>query len=279
MKKDNIKNTFSGLKINKKVLSDKEKEKMLSVFLDNMTQSDLRTQKPKVRTVSYLSRIFLAASVIGLICVFAWKYIPNKTISTSELRTVTLSDNTTVTLRPGAKLSYSPLLFRFTRNVRLSGEAWFDVRTKGHFSVTSTLAIVNVLGTEFSVNTDPVFSTQCYRGMVEVLSNQTRKTVTLHAGEQVNIVNGAFTKSSISERAPYWVNNKFEFRNQLLSEVISIMAKHYHIQVNGLKSAEGFDFTGSFPADNLDIACQLIFGPYNLSYQLEDDTLSIETSH
>lgn len=279
MKKDNNKNIFSGLNIKKKKLSDKEREEMLSVFLENMTQSDLKSRTSNTRISYKPIHFFLAASIIGLICTLTWKYIPDKIILAPELKTVILSDNTTVILSPGAKLSYNPFFFHFTRQVALSGQACFNVQKKGHFSVISTLGIVNVLGTIFSVDTEPIFNTRCYKGKVEVLSTQTQRTISVDAGEEVNLVNGELLKKTIFESSPYWINNRFEFKNQPLKEVISIMSKQFHLQLRGIECTEGLDFTGSFPADNLSTACKLIFGPYDVSYKIREDTLYIETSH
>lgn len=279
MKKDNNKNIFSGLKIKKKHLSQKEKKEMLDVFMKNIEQSELTSERQNTKTVSMLSRIILAASVIGIVSVLALKYIPNKTILAPKQQTILLSDNTSVTLRKGASLSYSPFRFLFSRNVELSGEAFFNVQKKGAFSVISKLGTVKVLGTEFAIETTPVFKTQCYSGMVEVQSNQTQETELLHPGVEVVLNNGKLDKRNIQERIPQWVHNRFVFENQKLSDVISILGEHYHIKITGLSVTEGLDFTGSFPADDLSIACQLVFGPYGLKYQINGDTLDIIDTH
>lgn len=273
MRKNETKNIFSGLKIKKKKLSDKEKQEMLAIFMHNIELKKSSQQQPKV--LLPLPRILIAASVIGIICLFSWKFIAYKTLYASENQTITLSDNTCITLRSGTSLSYSPVLFRLHRNVSLAGEAFFDVKTKGAFSVSTNLGEIKVLGTEFQVTTTPEFNTQCFKGVVEMQDKNAEKSIILYQGEQATLIDGSLIKSELLESKPYWTNNKFNFKNKPLTNVTSILAKHYHLKISGLDVTDGLDFSGSFPSNNLDVACKLVFGPYNLLYKVETDTLTI----
>ena len=279
MKNNKTNNIFTGLKIKKKELSDKEKEEMLAVFMNNIAEHEASPKRYRIRPFSRISQVLVAASVIGIICIVAWKYIPETTHTSTDLQTITLSDNTSVTLQKGATLAYSPLLFRFDRKVKLTGEAYFDVTKKGAFSVITDQGQVNVLGTEFVVSTTPVFSTQCYRGMVEVVSDKTKQKVILHPSEQASFIDDSLRKSDLTESAPYWVNNTFSFDSKPLSDVITILAQHYKLNVIGIEETNGLDFSGSFPADNRNIACELVFTPYDLRYRIEGDDLIISASH
>lgn len=88
---------------------------------------------------------------------------------------LTLQDGTNVWLNSGAEIEYPSLFAGNSRQVRLSGEALFDVSrdTRRPFVVETFACKVEVLGTRFNVNADErhdVFSTALMRGSVRVSS-------------------------------------------------------------------------------------------------------------
>lgn len=275
MKENDNEKIFSGLKIKKHSLSDKEKEDMLNTFIQNIQHKDEHALLHKTRSMSILYKLLIAASLIGFISLFSWQLFYTKNYIFPELATITLPDKTIVSLQKGSSLSYYPLRFLIHREVELKGIAYFNVQTKGSFSVNSKHGKVNVLGTKFTVTTTPSFKAQCYQGSVQVVDKQTTQSVILKPFEQVSILNGTLMKSNFAESSPYWLNNRFEFANQTLSCVVSALATNYQLHVIGMELTKGMDFSGSFPTDNIQVACQLVFGPYHLSYKIDGNYLII----
>ena len=127
-----------------------------------------------------------AAAVVILAVGIGWGYVSYKERSWANLMTrvaapegqrinLTLQDGTNVWLNSGAEIEYPSLFAGNSRQVRLSGEALFDVSrdTRRPFVVETFACKVEVLGTRFNVNADErhdVFSTALMRGSVRVSS-------------------------------------------------------------------------------------------------------------
>lgn len=101
-----------------------------------------------------------------------------------------LSDGTKVWLNSQSKLIYPTQFSDRERNVRLEGEAFFDVAHKEHlpFVVHSPLLAIKVLGTKFNVKAyfDEKSVVTLAEGKVEVETNDRKNKLTLKPNEQVS---------------------------------------------------------------------------------------------
>lgn len=106
---------------------------------------------------------------------------------TSETIHLVLEDGTRVYLAPGASLSYNVTTLPESREVRLSGDAYFDVmrnEDKPFFVRTGNIG-VKVLGTAFSVSSSPdVAQVVLERGMVRLISPEGASMVTLNPNQK-----------------------------------------------------------------------------------------------
>lgn len=163
------------------------------------------SRKSKVRRLVYRYAAAAAAVVIaGLSGVFVEREINyNKmTAQTNVLEvpagqrmSVTLSDGTQVQLNGNSKIEYPVIFSRKQRNVKLSGEAFFEVKhdERHPFIVETFASKVEVLGTRFNVYADEAseyFSTALVDGKVKVTTNdETAEQVVLAPDEMVKFVN------------------------------------------------------------------------------------------
>ncbi len=97
-----------------------------------------------------------------------------------------LPDGSKVWLNSGSKLTYNAGFGVNSRNVNLSGEAFFDIKHNAHvpFIVNTSDLSIRVLGTVFNVRSypdDKVIETTLVRGRIEVNSLN-------HEGEQQNTI-------------------------------------------------------------------------------------------
>ena len=144
------------------------------------------SRKSKVRRLVYRYAAAAAAVVIaGLSGVFVEREINyNKmTAQTNVLEvpagqrmSVTLSDGTQVQLNGNSRIEYPVIFSRRQRNVKLSGEAFFEVKhdERHPFIVETFASKVEVLGTRFNVYADEAsehFSTTLVDGKVKVTTN------------------------------------------------------------------------------------------------------------
>lgn len=163
------------------------------------------SRKSKVRRLVYRYAAAAAAVVIaGLSGVFVEREINyNKmTAQTNVLEvpagqrmSVTLSDGTHVQLNGNSRIEYPVIFSRRQRNVKLSGEAFFEVKhdERHPFIVETFASKVEVLGTRFNVYADEAseyFSTALVDGKVKVTTNdETAEQVVLAPDEMVRFVN------------------------------------------------------------------------------------------
>ena len=109
-----------------------------------------------------------------------------------------LSDGTTVRLNSGATISYPNVFSRKSRQVSLSGEAYFDVthNDRQPFTVNTFACRVEVLGTEFSVNADEEsgrFSTVLAEGSVRLTAvSDPDRTIVMKPDQKVSLSDGKF---------------------------------------------------------------------------------------
>jgi len=168
---------------------------------------------PKSKKFFRKRRIILASLVVFVIAsaVFIWIYsqsspaiIPQsqETIAVqngSRSRSM-LPDGTTVWLNAGSKLFYDDNFSGATREVRLEGEAFFDVvkQPQRPFIVHTSGIDIKVLGTSFNVKSypdDKTVETTLYHGSVKIFrENESEKSaIVLKPNEKVIIPKDAAT--------------------------------------------------------------------------------------
>ena len=140
-----------------------------------------------------LIRTFSAAAAVTLLCLSVWTaylYMQPVTIQTvstlAETRTVCLPDGSTVTLNHYSSLSYPEKFKSDKREVKLYGEAYFEVsKNKKH------PFIVQVLGTHFNVDAyqnNPDVKTTLLTGSVAV-SNKSKSVRVILKPNEIAIYN------------------------------------------------------------------------------------------
>jgi ferric-dicitrate binding protein FerR (iron transport regulator) len=148
-----------------------------------------------------------------------------------------LPDRSKVWLNAGATLRYPAAFKGDAREVTLSGEGYFEVRSdKQHPFYVATAAGVKVMayGTQFNVNTeDNTVQTILAEGKVSVLTAG-RPLVELQPGEQAvyDEVTGNLSVDRINlyEKLA-WKDGKIVFRNALLSEVFRKLSRRYNVDI------------------------------------------------
>jgi transmembrane sensor len=148
-----------------------------------------------------------------------------------------LPDGTVVTLNKGASLEYPSSFRGNTRNVKLSGEAYFEVKhnpTKP-FIITSQNVRIEVLGTSFYVNSKVDNNTMeviLNSGSVAVyFDNHKENAVFLSPGEKAEInPDGEKMEKDINTDQNYrsWMTQHFIYSNTPLITIITDLNKVYH---------------------------------------------------
>jgi ferric-dicitrate binding protein FerR (iron transport regulator) len=208
-------------------------------------------------------------------------FVSTKNGSKSKLQ---LPDGTQVWLNSGSNISYDNDFGGTTRQVRLTGEAFFDVVKDNArpFIIHTTTVDIKVLGTAFNVRSYPeekVTETALIRGAVEVtLKANADKKIYLKPNEKLIVSNDSALVKNDSIRVAdarkrpaamtltqvhhlnkdtvasevLWTKNKLVFDGETLGEVALKLERWYGVKViiqgDELKDIE---YTGVFDDDNL----------------------------
>lgn len=174
---------------------------------------------------------------------------------------VTLSDGSEVWLNSGSKLVYPRRFQEGTRQVYLSGEAYFKVESdKSHrFDVRTVDGVtVSAYGTEFNVEAyeeDESIKATLAQGAIQVEQTGLRLEQNLRPGEQA-----VFSKSKKTmdlhnvnlfvETA--WKEGQIVFRRTRMEEVAKRLSRHFNVDIQ-LRDKEIFDYSysGSFSTETL----------------------------
>ena len=192
---------------------------------------------------SRLSIIKYAAAIALFISVSFGIYQLNKTpdniiASTSygERKQVDLPDGSTVILNSLSNVSYSKNLHKNnTREVKLSGEAYFDVAKdeQKSFVVKASEVEIRVLGTKFNVSAydnDDNITTELYEGAVSI-EDESGNSLRLNPGEQA-MYNKKIDKIEISAsdiNYSEWIKGSIHFDNIPLKNIFKILEREKNI--------------------------------------------------
>lgn len=148
-----------------------------------------------------------------------------------------LPDKSKVWLNSNATLRYPVQFDKAKREVKLTGEGYFEVQSdKEHpFYVTTASGMkIMAYGTQFNVNTKgEVTETTLAEGKVSVFYND-QSLRELNPGEQVSYYNETgqlITKEVSLYEKLAWKDGKIIFRNAPLDEVFEQLSKRYHVDI------------------------------------------------
>ena len=210
-----------------------------------------------------LIRTFSAAAAVTLLCLSVWTaylYMQPVTIQTvstlAETRTVCLPDGSTVTLNHYSSLSYPEKFKSDKREVKLNGEAYFEVnKNKKHPFIVQTETIdVQVLGTHFNVDAyqnNPAVKTTLLTGSVAVSNKSKSVRVILKPNEIAiyNKVEEKLTRKVLEnvEDEISWRQGEFIFDDLPLQEIARELSNSFGATIHIADTAlQNFRITASF---------------------------------
>jgi ferric-dicitrate binding protein FerR (iron transport regulator) len=185
-----------------------------------------------------------------------------------------LPDGSTGMLNSGSRLSYS-LPFNNNRQVRLEGEAWFEVnRDEAHpFEITTGNSTVKVLGTRFNMSAYPdenYIEVVLQSGKVEFMNSNDKDKVTMVPSERLVCRNGNISKS-VTDPAKYyaWTEGKLVFRGDQMDEVARRIERWYNVKIDiADKELERYSFRATFEDDKLEEVLRLLSMTSPISYNI-----------
>lgn len=201
-----------------------------------------------------------------------------------SLKTVVLPDSSVVVLNKNAKLAYKKsFIWKFNRNVTLTGEAYFDIeKYKGKkFTVNTRGFDIEVLGTKFNVNNNAKNSAVVLEeGTIRLFNfSQPRKDIYMSPNQSVNYnnVNHDLTKTEVkAELYTCWKEKYIRFDDFTLDEVAQIIKQLYGKDVIITnKKLYNKTLSGSAPIDDLKILLKALSEILNQDISNNADTIVI----
>lgn len=225
-------------------------------------------QKNKIKTLnlSWL-KYAVAASIILLVSVGAFMRFYTETVVSvaGEQISHSLPDGSKVELNAETEISYNPYWWSFKREIKLSGEAFFEVEKGKKFTVLSQEATTEVLGTSFNIyarHTD--YHVFCKTGKVKVSSTKNDNHFLITANELAVIDNKSGKSKKIEANENdflAWKSNMLNFKDEPLSKVFAELSRQYGIKITAEnKQILSQKFSGYFakpqkPEQTLEIIC------------------------
>lgn len=182
-----------------------------------------------------LKYIGIAATllIIGFSGLLFYANTAVKVSTLAQTKTITLSDGSMVTLNKNSSISYNRY-FLTARNVKLNGEAFFDVKHNAHkpFKVQTNGLLVNVLGTSFLVKAsqnEKIITV--ITGKVAVQETEKGQNLILTPNQSAKYANGQLQKDTNANlNLLSWKTKVLTFKNNRLQQVFDDMEKYYGVK-------------------------------------------------
>lgn len=254
-------------------------EKSKNELWEELTNKiDLDRPSPMGKQI-YVTWQRVAAVAAVLLVAFTTVFVFETTEVTSlpgEQLAHVLPDNSKVFLNAGTKISYYPNLWRFQRELNLTGEAFFEVEKGEAFTVVSEKGKTEVVGTSFNIYARKgEYEVFCKTGKVKV-SNYNKQSELLLPNQivQVNADLELLKLEDISEdNVLFWREGKLKFVSRKLPLVLEELERQYNttIQLKG-NSADQLTYTGYFTRDkNIESVLDMMAMSLNLKVKKTND--------
>lgn len=251
-------------------------------MLGRIGQEDTKTPVRSLRYVWTAAAVLLVS--FGIYFAVRLFVIPPRMIEQMATTTVvkeTLPDGSTVSLNRNSRITYPEKFTRGRREVKLDGEAYFDVKHQdGHsFVVEAGRAQIRVLGTSFRVKAfsgaDVEVEVEKGRVMLFTVDPEAGDTlsVVLAAGEQGVLPAGSQQPVLRVNDQPdrlSWLDRTLEFRQTELSQVFTVLSEHFGITIRaGNPDILRCRLSATFRDESLQTILEVIAGSFGLELKQE----------
>lgn len=178
------------------------------------------------------SKLLHTASTEEKITTWQTLYVP-----AGQRAELILPDSTRVWVNARTRLVYPTTFGKDCRQVKLNGEAYFDVTHKKEhpFIVETSQMDIQVLGTEFNVTAyadSPDFEVSLLRGCIELQSPRLSRSYRMQEKEHVRMQNDKLIVDNISDYDYFrWKEGIICFNNESVAKIIEKLKLYYDIDI------------------------------------------------
>ncbi len=264
-----------------------QKERMLfDIALFSETSAKRKTVKRYITPVLKWTAGIAAAVLVAVSCSLlfqefsynAMEHLQTVTVPAGQRAQIVLADGTTVWLNSQSTLTYQADFGRKNRDVRLNGEAFFDVTPNKDipFNVNTQINQIRVVGTKFNVcsydNTNN-FEAALVEGMIDIYSAHHNKVIArMQKDEFLSISNGVMKHAKLdSQDFLRWREGIYCFDDIPLSELFAKLEKYYNVEiVVENKDILSYRCTGKFKErDGIEHILKVIQKDYKFTYKID----------
>ncbi|MCE7044493.1 FecR family protein [Dyadobacter sp. CY312] len=280
-------------------------EQDLQVHKANIWQNienDAHDYEPDRKPITTFWKPWLAAATVLLVCGLSLfllrrpsknqprytKTVTNiqyQTIKTSkgEKRAIKLSDGTDIYLNSDSEIRFPVPFSDTSRQVMLSGEAYFNVAKdkKRPFTVTTSQTSVRVLGTVFSLKSysERITTLVVKEGKVQfasLLKNQKPLIITANQRGRFNMTSGMTKDNVYADRYLAWKDNRLVFDNESLTSVALTLERWYNIEMKKIPERIAMQhYTGEFEGKSLEYVLERMSYVMEFKYTINNKTVII----
>ena len=248
----------------------------LKAFDTDKVLMDVKSKGIKKNPIQLWHWVAIAASIAAVIGLFFLFPSPSHTTDYGQTMAITLPDQSKVMLNAKSTISFDENTWDQNRIVKLHGEAFFDVEKGSTFTVVTDNGKVEVLGTEFNVQSYTEFiEVACYEGKVHVKLKEHEQVIT--AGYAFRkLKDKGYENWTVYTEQPLWLTEANEFLKVPIIFVIQKLKNQYDLTIKNTKVLDKKAiFTGSFPNDNLEVALKTVFSTLDIQYNISNDKKTI----
>lgn len=202
------------------------------------TISDKPTKTLRLQPLMRVAAIIAVVMTIGYFVISQFFQSPTlvRVEAADDIKELVLNDGSQVELNKSSTLVYKEGLKGDTREVELTGEAFFNIAKDSAkpFVIRTNAVAIKVLGTSFNVDSKVKDSVevQVETGVVELAYNEQK--IVLHAGETgvyYQSLGKLLKRESRVVVSQFWRNRKLNFRRTELSEIVETLNKLYDVNI------------------------------------------------
>jgi transmembrane sensor len=249
-----------------------------------------KANNKRTKTISLFTRIRRVAAIAILLIAGAFTIylitkpnIPTELMVTINHTTkgekIILNDGSIVWLNRNAKLCYPEEFKGKTREVKLEGEAFFEVakNPKKPFKIETSFSTVTVLGTTFNINTDSLqTNVSVATGKVNVKSANSATSVTLLPNEMAVATKSGLMKSQITNpNYLSWKTGVFQFEDTPLKDVVHDLNTFYNQKIVLKTTNQEQLFSAHFDNAKLEDIIEILAITLTLNIQKTPNTYEI----
>jgi transmembrane sensor len=257
---------------------------------------ELRVDKTKEHPFLAPATLLRVAASVSLLLVALWgvwkfsfekksrQSVDNTLVYHSDARNthLVLPDSTSVWLNANSSIEYATD-FSKKREVRLKGEAFFDVKKKHsqNFVVKTKHLLIQVKGTRFNVEAYEENSEKATleEGEIELTVQGRLQTYSMIPGDQITIskTQQTITRMKVNPtNYTAWKEDKLVFDNALLEEIIQKLESRYHVTIridSVIAKRERLSMTIEY--EPIEEILEMIQLSSQLNYRIENETITI----